>query len=500
MSEPIQQGQPLLTKTKTKITTKAIVVASVALLGAGLFAVGGLQLPEPSLLRGQTGVCNGGSNVGRTCRSNRDCKIGATSNMRGYCVPAQPDLEASLSATCNTGDTRGTIPILFTATSINRGTADAGSHVVRVFAARPDGTGVTLFEETIPSLRVGPPGTVITDSISATILTTGVTQLQLVTDWNQTVTESNESNNSTLITLPSCSTTIEVAPPLPDLHNLFERIPDTPTEGSPFTFRVSVQNLGTGAAGPSVSSLQIDRNNDGFFDETLSTRAIPTIAAGATAEAVEWNWPAWRTGGPHRLVMCADSGSTVAESDEGNNCSTAVIVANTPSATRFFLSAASPSGMQSPSSNSEVMRFVVTAENSDTVLSRFRFVINATDNSNNGWNTWRGSTEPRGINNASFQLYDTLDLSTPLSGTWEVIGNHAPPYTDTDTGMVVRAVEFGLRSFLTIPAGTSRMFRVEMNTVGASGIADDTVQIIQERAPGSLPADGFPVTGNIITF
>lgn len=104
MSEPIQEGQPLLTKTKTKITTKSLVVASVALIGAGLFA--GVAV------RSTARTCNSGPRAGQACTSHSACQ-GRGIARDARCVasttpsPTPTPSSATPTGVCNSGPNSG---------------------------------------------------------------------------------------------------------------------------------------------------------------------------------------------------------------------------------------------------------------------------------------------------------------------------------------------------------------------------------------------------------
>ncbi len=188
-------GEPQGTQTKTKTRTKTVVTAVAIIAGAGLLAAAGVQLNNR---RQPQRFCDSGPRAGMRCGNDRACQRPDAPNAR--CVVPQPDLQASLSVACNASSAS------FTATSQNIGTATAGSHIVRVLAFRPETEGgIVLVEETIPSLAVGPPGSVWNDPISAEVFSSGMTYLQLVTDLANTVVESNETNNSAAVPLPTCA-------------------------------------------------------------------------------------------------------------------------------------------------------------------------------------------------------------------------------------------------------------------------------------------------------
>lgn len=609
-------GLPTLTQTKTRTKTIALVGLGIAAIGAAVWVV--------AVTRGggrARTICNSGPNAGQECSRNEDCKRLEARNAR--CVKAATLADLAVQSVTFIPSTR-----LPTLVLINSGRSATPAWTS---ASSDDAPRVTWN-------WLNADGVVVTERISAASygiasnLAPGATQTMIPPDMPETpaaatrlritldsgsnrVIESNEDNNVWEGDLPPV--------PRPDLHNLFERIPDTPTEGAPFTLRVRVQNLGTADAGPSTSGLQFDLGNNGMIDETLPTRSVSTIAVGAIAEPMEWNWTAWPSGGPHRLVMCADAGSAVTESDEGNNCSTAVIVANpaprpdlaiqsvtfdpttrlptvitvnqgeavaasadgripqlaswflnsagsvvgvglgdgiralAPGETQthnwsrvrtsapsdavrlrisiddrnnilesnednnrwegdmpplassvgrlsFTLHPASPAGASVPGL-ADVLWLNVSASSAEGQVSSLFFSVESRDNNGTGtpggdWNTWQSSTEFLGLTNSDFLFFDSVDMSTPLVGTWRLYGNEFVLDEDSDTARVLTGAEFTPSTPLSIPTGTNRSFVLRMDTTGANAPANDTLQIDLISAETIGAPEGLPIYGNRIIY
>jgi|GEM_PF-3417848 len=90
------------------------------------------------------------------------------------------------------------------------------------------------------------------------------------------------------------------------------------------TFVATVKNQGNVVAPISSVRFRVDLNNDGGAPEvTLAPDTnIASINPGLTRNAVSASWtniPA----GTHRIIVCADSGNSIAEGDETNNCNAA---------------------------------------------------------------------------------------------------------------------------------------------------------------------------------
>lgn len=112
--------------------------------------------------------------------------------------------------------------------------------------------------------------------------------------------------------------------PLPDLvvsenPSVFSGAPQA---GQVITFKGTIKNQGNDTATTTFqSSFQIDLNNDGTPDLTLSpSPTIANLAPDATQGVISGNWNAVQ--GTHRVILCADQPSpAIVESDKTNNCS-----------------------------------------------------------------------------------------------------------------------------------------------------------------------------------
>ncbi len=127
----------------------------------------------------------------------------------------------------------------------------------------------------------------------------GSHDIKAVADSNDTLTESDETNNEKTVTFPT-----------PDL--IIETVtwsPVVPSIGETVTFTVTIKNQGIGKAGSSRVDLYIDGSSRGYQD-------VQEIDAGATATKT-FTWVAET--GSHTIKAVADSDDEVNESDETNN-------------------------------------------------------------------------------------------------------------------------------------------------------------------------------------
>lgn len=272
MPEPIQERQPLLTKTKTKITTKALVVASVALVGAGLFAAGGLRLRESPRSGAPASVCDRGSNAGRVCRVHRDCQTDAASRS-ARCLPAQPDLVVtSISPNPVTG---------FTLVRIDNrgGVASTGFEVGLSALASPTSTESIVSGSARVTDPISTGGNVQINVMlyypeGSTIPSYPPTMgaLKAIADTSREVIESNELNNTLTIAVGSTSTTA-----LPDLV-VSSISPNPITEIT----TVRITNRGTGTATAFNAGLIALASPTSTESIVRGSTRIASLAAGAS--------------------------------------------------------------------------------------------------------------------------------------------------------------------------------------------------------------------------
>ena len=112
------------------------------------------------------------------------------------------------------------------------------------------------------------------------------------------------------------------------------------TAGQSVTFAATVRNSGAGVASASSQTrLRLDIDNNGTWDFTPADQTTGALAAASSPGDTEVeNWSnAWTAQvGTHLFEVCADAGSAIAETNEGNNCTTQIFsvgVAPTPDLT-----------------------------------------------------------------------------------------------------------------------------------------------------------------------
>jgi subtilase family serine protease len=138
-------------------------------------------------------------------------------------------------------------------------------------------------------------------------------------DAGAAITEADETNNSL-----SVNFTVNEPPTYDLVVDAITFIPSQPVSGEAVTARVVVKNLGNTAAAASVTSTRVDG--------TVQCGTIPTgtIAAGGSV-TVECALGQKSTG-TYSIEACADAGSAIGESNEGNNCRTVSLTVSEPPA------------------------------------------------------------------------------------------------------------------------------------------------------------------------
>jgi len=190
----------------------------------------------------------------------------------------------------------------FTITIENQGTGDAGNCQLRYF--------IDETPAVVADIAPIPAGGIFEYKFAST-LKRGSHTVNAAIDVNNMVTESDETNNSGLL---SFSTTI------PDL--IIKSIACAPLNanvGDNVTITVKVENQGRGKALKPRLALSIDGSPMDYVE-------IPEINMGATATA-NFTWKA--TAGPHEISATADVDQTVLESNETNNTKSYTITIGT---------------------------------------------------------------------------------------------------------------------------------------------------------------------------
>lgn len=152
--------------------------------------------------------------------------------------------------------------------------------------------------------------------------------------------------NVTVTSNTAVTATFDIAPVLADLTaTTLTSNPSQIVERHPVTFTARINNAAGGSnAAPFYVRFQVDVNNNGTTDVTLpATYVSAGLNAGQFTNVVSAVW-ANPPAGTHRIIACADSTGTVAESNESNNCTNAV--GNPPSTGVVTIQSEEPIGTE----------------------------------------------------------------------------------------------------------------------------------------------------------
>jgi subtilase family serine protease len=303
------------------VMTTTRTVASLA-AGGSNSATSSLIIPATTLA-GVYNVCakaDSGGTVGETDETNN-----TLCSTLQVTVP-QPDLITSaISTTATLVNTGSSVSV---SNSIkNQGGSSAGSSVVAfhlstnpVYGAGDDVVITTT--RTITSVAVGATSTAATSVIIPASTPLGAYYLCAMADGGNTVSESNESNN----TLCS-SSTIQVTQPDLVISAVTPNA-STVNAGSTLSVTNTAGNQGLVASGSFVIAFHLSLNAIyGDADDVVmtTTRTVSSLAAGASNSATTSVLISAATpAGVYYVCAKADSGGTVSEIDETNNalCST----------------------------------------------------------------------------------------------------------------------------------------------------------------------------------
>ncbi|MAG12931.1 hypothetical protein CL630_03940 [bacterium] len=142
----------------------------------------------------------------------------------------------------------------------------------------------------------------------------GTHRVEVCTDVDNVILETNEKNNCTSIIF-------EVKGPSESGDLVVEQIlitPQQPSIGERVLFFAHIKNIANTKVGGSYVDL--------YVDNLLRGRQYVTSILGGTFEEVEWNglWRASATGS-YEYTICADGKKEVSEANEENNCSSGTI-------------------------------------------------------------------------------------------------------------------------------------------------------------------------------
>lgn len=122
----------------------------------------------------------------------------------------------------------------------------------------------------------------------------------------------------------TCAPSTQTSSPADLIITSLRFTPSSPQLAEKVTFDGVVKNTGAGNAASFFVNLRLDIDNNGTWDvnpgQILIVSLATSLAGGEKLFTVTWNEIWTTTVGTHKVEMCADAGSSIAESNEANNC------------------------------------------------------------------------------------------------------------------------------------------------------------------------------------
>lgn len=292
------------------------------------------RIPAGTGVSVQVTYATGGKQGERTIQvvadpNNFIAELDEADNKAGKQVTISPPAAANLVAlssnlTFDPAKPQDGALVTVVATVLNNGAAPATDVVVRI----EDVTGS-------PALLIGTPRLVDsvlpgeTTTVQVTYDTTGKTgdrKIQLTLDPNNTVAETDETDNVAVATLK-----VE-PPPAPNLVMNADNIkfsPASPTEGTPVTITATILNDGLLKSGK-LEVQFFDATNGGTPTPIGTAQTIPDIAPGAS-ETVQVAYDTTGKVGDRTIQVVVDPNNLVTETDETDNEADATLTVTPPS-------------------------------------------------------------------------------------------------------------------------------------------------------------------------
>jgi cysteine-rich repeat protein len=292
-------------------------------------------------------------------------------------VTSGPDyVQTTVSDPPATATIGGTFAVTDTVQNSGNAAATAASspkYLLSLDTVRNNGDVTLTGTHSVAALAVG-----ASDSGGATLtipnMAGGTYYLLVCADSTNAVAETNENNNC-------LASTGQLTITGPDLAvSMVSDPPATNVEGTPFAVTDTTQNVGTDAAGASVTRYYV--SSDGIHPtpgtKILGSRNIGSLAGSATdSGGMNVSVPPGTPSGTYFLLACADKTNVVTETDETNNClaSTGQMAVTAPDLTESTVTAT-----PTPIDSNAQLTVTETAVNStmvDAADSITRFYISA---------------------------------------------------------------------------------------------------------------------------
>lgn len=233
------------------------------------------------------------------------------------CNPATPDFTPAdlIISTLSVPATAGAGQIIsITDTTKNNGTADAGASTTKFYLSTNttyDAGDVYLGNRALPSLIAGTSNLGSTPVTLPASTSTGAYYIIARADADGVIAEKNETNNNR-------SSSINIGP---DLSITSLSVPATASAGQVISITDTTKNSGGSLTGTSNTKFYWSTNSTyDAADVYLGSRAIPSLAAGATSSgSTSVTIPATTAVGSYYFIARADADGVIVETNENNN-------------------------------------------------------------------------------------------------------------------------------------------------------------------------------------
>jgi subtilase family serine protease/subtilisin family serine protease len=229
-----------------------------------------------------------------------------------------PDLVVSVFSAPATAGAGTTIAV--TDTTRNSGGGAAVASTTRFYLstnALLDAGDIPLASRAVPALAAGASDSASTSVTIPTSVASGTYYLIAAADDDNTVSETQETNNI-------LSRTLQIGA---DLTITSLTVPSDAGAGQAVTFSDTTKNIGAGAAGASITSYYLSANPIlDSSDVLLGSRAVAPLGSGAAdSGSVTVTVPAGTATGLYYVFAKADGGDAIVEVSESNNATYALL-------------------------------------------------------------------------------------------------------------------------------------------------------------------------------
>ncbi len=244
---------------------------------------------------------------------------------------AAPDLDVYFTPSLSSSSVAkgGTVTLYYDVDNLGTGAAGSSTSGIYLSTNSAITTSDTLLTtDAVASIAANWWSSEIVSITIPSTLATGTYYIGAIADYNNAVSESNETNN------PSTGVTVSVTAPSQadlDVYYTPSLSSSSVVKGGSVTIYYDVDNLGTGTAGSSTSGIYLSSDSTITTSDTLlTTDAVASIAANWwSSESASITIPSTLAAGTYYIGAIADYGNAVAESNETNNPSVGVAISVT---------------------------------------------------------------------------------------------------------------------------------------------------------------------------